>query len=193
MSEFVQELETYVFTRLSSLDLLKETDIQTTDRSEIVRDLATSIVGLENLIVVPALHQSVRVDSAVPAHDFRALTAGEAKLDILAVDFDPQSNLSQYFLGAEDYLEHINSDALTVTAIFDQYAPPTAVRTGPTALDPSSLVVPVREWSESCLDLIPSRLELAWTCRWRRFVRLSKIFAASIEGSSSKGQWEISA
>ena len=43
MSEFVQELETYVFSRLSSLDLLKETDIQTTDRSEIVRRLKMAL------------------------------------------------------------------------------------------------------------------------------------------------------
>jgi acetoacetyl-CoA synthetase len=58
------------------------------DRSEIVRDLSAHIRGLENLIVVPALRDSVKLDSAVPAHDFRALTAGEANLDILAVAFD---------------------------------------------------------------------------------------------------------
>src|SRR5438445_7310074 len=43
MSEFVQELETYVFSRLSSLDLLKDTDIQTTDRSEVVRRLKMAL------------------------------------------------------------------------------------------------------------------------------------------------------
>src|SRR5437867_2259810 len=43
MSEFVQELETYVFSRLSSLDLLKDTDIQTTDRSEIVSRLKIAL------------------------------------------------------------------------------------------------------------------------------------------------------
>ncbi len=43
MSEFVQELETYVFSRLCSLDLLKDTDIQTTDRSEIVRRLKMAL------------------------------------------------------------------------------------------------------------------------------------------------------
>ncbi|HYR92387.1 MAG TPA: ferritin-like domain-containing protein [Terriglobia bacterium] len=43
MSQFVQELETYVFSRLSSLDLLKETDIQVTDRSEIVRRLKMAL------------------------------------------------------------------------------------------------------------------------------------------------------
>src|SRR6266436_3568377 len=43
MSEFVQELETYVFSRLSSLDLLKDTDIQTTDRSEVIRRLKIAL------------------------------------------------------------------------------------------------------------------------------------------------------
>ncbi|MEA2757777.1 MAG: acetoacetyl-CoA synthetase [Methylobacteriaceae bacterium] len=58
------------------------------DRSETVRDLAATIAKLENLIIVPALHGSVLTDGRIPAHDFRALTAGEAKLDILPVDFD---------------------------------------------------------------------------------------------------------
>ncbi|MEA2832948.1 MAG: acetoacetyl-CoA synthetase [Methylobacteriaceae bacterium] len=58
------------------------------DRAEIVRDLAASIPGLQNLIIMPALHESIRLNSAVPAHDFRALTAGEAKLEVLPVDFD---------------------------------------------------------------------------------------------------------
>jgi acetoacetyl-CoA synthetase len=58
------------------------------DRSGTVRDLGASIPGLQNLIIVPALHESVRSDSAVSVHDFRALTAGDAKLDILSVDFD---------------------------------------------------------------------------------------------------------
>jgi acetoacetyl-CoA synthetase len=57
------------------------------DRSETVGDLAATIPNLENLIIVPALHGSVLTDGRIPAHDFRALTAGEAKLDILPVDF----------------------------------------------------------------------------------------------------------
>jgi len=43
MKQFVQELETYVFSQLSSLDLLKETDIQASDRSEIVRRLKMAL------------------------------------------------------------------------------------------------------------------------------------------------------
>jgi uncharacterized ferritin-like protein (DUF455 family) len=43
MKQFVQELETYVFSRLSSLDLLKETDIQASDRSEVVRRLKMAL------------------------------------------------------------------------------------------------------------------------------------------------------
>src|SRR5437588_13022764 len=38
------------------------------DRTDIVRDLAASIPGLENVIIVPALHESVRPHAKVPAH-----------------------------------------------------------------------------------------------------------------------------
>jgi uncharacterized ferritin-like protein (DUF455 family) len=43
MSQFVQELVTYVFSQLSSLDLLKETDIHAPDRSEIIRRLKMAL------------------------------------------------------------------------------------------------------------------------------------------------------
>src|SRR4051812_40722526 len=35
-------------------------------------------------------------------------------LRVLAVDLDPQANLSQYFMGAEGYLDHINERKATV-------------------------------------------------------------------------------
>src|SRR5262244_4238585 len=42
-SSFVHELESYVNERLSSLDLLKEPEIQAADRSEIVRRLKIAL------------------------------------------------------------------------------------------------------------------------------------------------------
>src|SRR6266850_2835080 len=43
MSEFGQELKTYVFSKLSSLDLLKEPTVGAVDRSEIVRRLKMAL------------------------------------------------------------------------------------------------------------------------------------------------------
>lgn len=92
--------------------------------------------------------------------------AWRANLRVLAVDLDPQANLSQYFMGADGYLEYINRKNPTVVEILEQFSPPTSSRRGPTPLDPSKIVQNLREWRDgSLLHLIPSRLELAWTLK----------------------------
>jgi chromosome partitioning protein len=85
---------------------------------------------------------------------------------VLAVDLDPQSNLSQYFMGAEGYLEYINRQQPTIVEVFEQFSAPTATRTAPTPLNPDQVVQSLREWNDgSLLHLVPSRLELAWTLK----------------------------
>jgi len=48
-------------------------------------------------------------------------SAWQAKLRVLAVDLDPQANLSQYFMGAQKYLAYLNADQGTVVDIFEQF------------------------------------------------------------------------
>jgi len=85
---------------------------------------------------------------------------------VLAVDLDPQANLSQYFMGAEGYLDYIESDSNTVVEIFEQYSAPRSRNGAPTALNPDSIVHRLHKWNDgSLLDLLPSRLELAWTLK----------------------------
>ncbi len=87
-------------------------------------------------------------------------------LRVLAVDLDPQSNLSQYFMGAEAYLSHINRGQGTVVEVFEQFSAPKASAGGPKPLDHSRVVHRLEEWKDgSLLHLIPSRLELAWTLK----------------------------
>jgi chromosome partitioning protein len=93
-------------------------------------------------------------------------SAWRANLRVLGVDLDPQANLSQYFMGAEKYLNYLNADKGTVVEIFEQFSAPKPKKGAPTLLDPSKVIHHLYKWDDgSLLDLIPSRLELAWTLK----------------------------
>lgn len=93
-------------------------------------------------------------------------SAWQAGLRVLAVDLDPQANLSQYFMGAEKYIEYLNGDKSTVVEIFEQFSAPRQQKGAPAPLDSKSVIHPLRKWGDgSLLDLLPSRLELAWTLK----------------------------
>jgi chromosome partitioning protein len=94
-----------------------------------------------------------------------AFAAGANGLKVLAVDLDPQSNLSQAALGVRRYVEHLRNDKPTVIQVFEGYLPPTAATGGPTQVDPDKLIVKkIAGWKEN-VDLLPSRLELCRTLR----------------------------
>jgi chromosome partitioning protein len=95
-----------------------------------------------------------------------AHTAASKKLRTLAVDLDPQSNLSQAVMGPRDYVKHLEKKKPTVVQIFDEYVP-TDTRSGsPRLLDVSEVVVEgAGHGPNGMLDLIPSRLELSRTLK----------------------------
>jgi chromosome partitioning protein len=100
------------------------------------------------------------------AFNFAWHAAWTKNLRVLAVDLDPQANLSQYFMGAERYVKYIESKSPTVVEIFEQFSLPTAARHSPASIQPSKIVQHIRKWKDgSLLDLVPSRLELAWTLK----------------------------
>jgi chromosome partitioning protein len=85
---------------------------------------------------------------------------------VLAVDLDPQANLSQYFMGAKKYLEYLEGDGPTVVEIFEQFSPPKASNPSPSPIKSTKVIQSLHEWNDgSSLSLIPSRLELAWTLK----------------------------
>ncbi len=88
-------------------------------------------------------------------------------LKVLCIDLDPQANLSQYFLGEEDYLAFLHKpDTRTIVDIFEQFSAPSASSAAPTLTDPMEAIVNLHEWDDgSLLDLVPSRLELSWTLK----------------------------
>ena len=92
--------------------------------------------------------------------------AWKANCRVLAIDLDPQANLSQYFMGAREYLKYLNNNQKTVVDIFEQFSAPTSQTGSPTLIEPGQVIHNLHEWDDgSLLHLVPSRLELAWTLK----------------------------
>ena len=49
--------------------------------------------------------------------------AADRDMRVLAVDLDPQSNLSQSIMGPRKYVNHLNRKRPTVAQIFEDYIP----------------------------------------------------------------------
>jgi chromosome partitioning protein len=94
-----------------------------------------------------------------------AMAAASKGMKVLAVDLDPQSNLSQATLGAPRYVEHLRADRPTVVQIFEGYMPPTSATGAPTAIDPGKIIIKQVTGRNETVDLLPSRLELCRTLR----------------------------
>src|ERR1700694_3287486 len=117
-------------------------------------------------VTVSLLNMKGGVVKTTLAFNLAWSSAWRADLRVLAVDLDPQANLSQYFMGAEKYLAYLNADKGTDVEIFEQFSAPKPKKGAPTLLDPSEVVHHLHKWADgSLLDLIPSRLELAWTLK----------------------------
>jgi chromosome partitioning protein len=86
-------------------------------------------------------------------------------LRVLVVDLDPQFNASQYLVGAQRYREFLSDGKPTVWDILEQYTTTPAGKVDP--FDPHQAVRKVRtfDWRGGAIDLIPSRLELAFSLR----------------------------
>lgn len=84
---------------------------------------------------------------------------------VLVVDLDPQFNASQYLLGQTGVKEILDKAKPTVWDIFEQLTR-TPDKGRPKALDPTSVIHNVITFhGGSRIDLIPSRLELAYSLR----------------------------
>jgi chromosome partitioning protein len=95
-----------------------------------------------------------------------AHAADTADLRVLAIDLDPQSNLSQALMGPKDYVAHLQANNPTVVQIFDEYIPASGNSKSPRKIDMDKLVLKkVGYWNSTTLDLIPSRLELSRTLK----------------------------
>jgi chromosome partitioning protein len=95
-----------------------------------------------------------------------AHAADSMNLRTLAIDLDPQSNLSQALMGPKDYVDYLGKQKPTVVQVFDEYVPTSSSSGSPRVLDINEVVVKnAGYWSDSTLNLIPSRLELSRTLK----------------------------
>jgi chromosome partitioning protein len=95
-----------------------------------------------------------------------AHAADSMNLRTLAIDLDPQSNLSQVLMGPQAYVDYLAARKPTVVQIFDEYVPTDSRNGSPRVLDIHKVLVKkAGYWSDSTLDLIPSRLELSRTLK----------------------------
>lgn len=95
-----------------------------------------------------------------------AHAADQANLKVLAIDLDPQSNLSQALMNPKQYLAHLKANKPTVTQIFDEYVPAGGDSGAPRRLDVDEIIIKKAGYrSDTTLDLIPARLELSRTLK----------------------------
>lgn len=91
-----------------------------------------------------------------------AHSADKANFRTLAIDLDPQSNLSQSLMTPTKYVKHLKDRKPTVVQIFENYMPPIDETGSTTKVEIEDIILKnVGFWKGSTLDLIPSRLELS--------------------------------
>jgi chromosome partitioning protein len=81
-------------------------------------------------------------------------------LDVLAIDLDPQANLSQGLMHS-GYIEFLNQKRPSIVEVFNGYVPPSPVTPGPTPLAAMSVVETVAQSGTTSLQLIPSRFDFS--------------------------------
>lgn len=83
---------------------------------------------------------------------------------VLAIDLDPQANLSQAFMGEPIYRRFIEDKSPSIVEVFKEYQPPTSDKPSPSPLNIRDAVHSVGGWvsnSVGGLDIIPSRFDFS--------------------------------
>ncbi|MDE0037197.1 MAG: AAA family ATPase [Gammaproteobacteria bacterium] len=62
-------------------------------------------------------------------------------LRVLAIDLDPQSNLSQSILGPRTYVEHVRHNRPTVVQILEDYIPASGSTGSPQRIDVNDVIL----------------------------------------------------
>ena len=83
------------------------------------------------------------------------------RLNVLAVDLDPQANLSQAFMGGPRYTRFLNDKSPSIVEIFNGYLPPSSetASSGPLVID--DVIVGQTQFGGPDLEIIPSRFDFS--------------------------------
>ena len=88
----------------------------------------------------------------------RYALGGRYMRKVLAIDLDPQANLSQALMGGMQYQKFMDSKDPSIVELFEGYIPPSPSASAPTLPEPSCFV---QGTGYSNLDIIPSRFDFA--------------------------------
>ena len=77
---------------------------------------------------------------------------------VLAIDLDPQANLSQALMGEASYRQFLDSGEPSIAEVFDGYQPPTSASPSATPMDASAVL---RSTNLPNLHVLPSRFDFA--------------------------------
>lgn len=117
-------------------------------------------------VVVSLINMKGGVGKTTVAFNLTWYAAFRRDKRVLLIDLDPQANASQYLMGPVAYKKFIDDNKPTIVDLFEQYTAPNRSAKSPTQFDPKSAIVSIRSWGEDgVIDLLPSRLELAWTLK----------------------------
>jgi chromosome partitioning protein len=84
----------------------------------------------------------------------------DRELDVLAIDIDPQSNLSQALMHSA-YNSFLSKKRPSIVEIFDGYKPPSSTSSSPSSLAKSDVVQLIASAKGRALELIPSRFDFS--------------------------------
>lgn len=85
-------------------------------------------------VVVSLINMKGGVGKTTVASQLAHAAAADG-LRVLAVDLDPQSNLSHSILGPKSYVRHLRANGPTVVQILEDYIPPGGGEGGPRRID----------------------------------------------------------
>jgi chromosome partitioning protein len=117
-----------------------------------------------NAVVVAVVNMKGGVGKSTITANLGWHSAYKRDKRVLLVDLDPQFNLSQYALGVERYQRLIENHEPTIFEVFEQTSSSPLYRDE--HADLQKAICSVKAWTDgSRLDLVPSRLDLAWTVK----------------------------
>ena len=90
-----------------------------------------------------------------------ARSATEKGLDVLAVDMDPQANLSQALMTEQDYTRFMDKKEPSIVELFNGFAPTAENKPGPSPLQPWDVLKTVNFRGKGKLEVVPSRFDFS--------------------------------
>ena len=80
---------------------------------------------------------------------------------VLAIDLDPQANLSQALMGSSAYKGFLENKSPSIVEVFKEYQPPTSDNPSPSPLNIRDAVRTVSIYFSRDIDIIPSRFDFS--------------------------------